>query len=98
MHDAPVVVFDAEIRDEIPVVLVEVVLHPWQNVIPVDGEVGVSVRSCLFVVETHRVTQLVHDGVMLQGTRGQRYRRLFNYRSLVCVQQWRIRGGWGGGQ
>ena len=65
MHNAPVIVLDAEVVDEFPVVFVEVVLLAGFHVLHVDIHVLITVRSCLLVVEAHSVAQLVHDGVML---------------------------------
>lgn len=43
-----------------------------RNVVCVDGDVGVAVVSALFVPETKRVHQLMHDDSLVLAARAQR--------------------------
>ena len=66
MHDAGVVILDV-IRVHVTcVILHEVVFGPRLDVICVNGDVVVTVRSGLFVVHAYQVAKLVDDGPFLQ--------------------------------
>ena len=66
MHDASVVVGNAVVVDGVGRVLLEVELSAWLNVAKVDDDETVAIRSRLLVLESHRVTNLVHDHAFLQ--------------------------------
>ena len=66
MHDASVVVRNAVVVDGVGRVLLEVELSAWLNVAKVDDDETVAIWSRLLVLESHRVTNLVHDHTFLQ--------------------------------
>ena len=42
--------------------------HTWLNVVEVDHNIVISVSTCVLVVETKSVEELVHDGAMCSHT------------------------------
>ena len=66
MHDGASVVTSPQVRYLPEVVLEKVVLHAPHDVVPVDGDVGVSVSATLLVPEPHSVHQLVNHDTWLQ--------------------------------
>ena len=66
MHDASVVVGNAVVVDGVGRVLLEVELSAWLNVAKVDDDETVAIRSRLLVLESHCMTNLVHDHTFLQ--------------------------------
>ena len=72
MHDAGVVILDV-IRVHVTcAVLHEVVFVPRRDVICVNGDVVVTVRSALFVVHAYQVAKLVDDDSFLQVGNGSK--------------------------
>ena len=69
VHHGSDVVLDIARVDIVPGILVEVALEAVLNVVEVDGDVVVSVRSGLLVVEADGVADLVSDYSQLEETR-----------------------------
>ena len=69
MHHGSDVVLDIARVDIVPGVLVEVALEAVLDVVEVDGDVVVSVRSGLLVVEADGVADLVSDDTQLEEAR-----------------------------
>ena len=62
MHDAFIIVRDAISIDHLPVVFLEVEAISWSNVLLVDTNIIISVRTSLFVMESQSVSELMsHD-------------------------------------
>ena len=66
VHDGADVVLDIACRHLVPRILLEVALVAGQDVLEVNGDVVVSVRSGLLVVETDGVADLVSDDSQLK--------------------------------
>ena len=66
VHDAVVVVGDAEVVQRLLVVTLEVRLEAGLDVAEQDAHVLVAVGARLLVVEADRVAELVHDHRFLQ--------------------------------
>ena len=66
MHDGADIVLDIACRHLVPRILLEVALVAGQDVLEVNGDVVVSVRSGLLVVETDGVADLVSDDSQLR--------------------------------
>ena len=64
VHHGGVVVWCVEV---VGVLLVEIVLHRWRDIFPVDPHVAVAVTPGLLVVETQRVVQLVLDDAVVHA-------------------------------
>ena len=65
VHNAGVVIGHIQVLDDAPRVLLEVVLEVVRDVLLVDLDVLVTVRSRLLVVQTQRVSQLVNHRAFL---------------------------------
>ena len=75
VHDGPNVIRDLFGRHFVPCVLVEVAFVAGQDILQVDRDVVVPVRSGLFVVEADGVTDLVRNDSKLETE--QRERKLW---------------------
>ena len=67
MHYTGVVVRDVPVFDDGGGVFLEVEEDVWRNVVPDDGDVIITIWSCLFVVESYSVAQFMHDDSRLEN-------------------------------
>ncbi len=68
MHDTAVIIGYVVGVDNLCGVVVKIEGHAWQDVLCHNGDVTITIRSCLLVLEAHRVAQLVHNNPLLQQT------------------------------
>ena len=85
VHDTGVVIGHIQVLDDAPRVLLEVVLQVVRDVLGVDLDVLVTVRSRLLVVKTQCVAQLVNHRAFLNNIAKQARSRVSFTNLTLCL-------------
>ena len=82
VHHRAGIILGAQVIYLVEVVLEEVELHPRLDVVEVDGDVAVPVRSALLVPEARGVHQLVYDDPSVDTAGAEAHLENGNYHHL----------------